>query len=321
VHPTVAANEADHGRGLWLSRVAGQDTPVLHNLRVAGKPSDRAGAWLRTAMVALGLLAATAAVVSYEAQYRLIFAARHVKLIAALQAGIPDIAALVFAALGIALALNGKRAIRTRVLNVAAVATSIYMNAIASTGGLKALSIWILAPVAYALTSDTLIGVVRSYTVTRLKDTAEDEATPMAMVGRAVLYGLRFMISPRTTARGLKVALLNATPLPEAPKPVVENAIMIRQLGPIEPVKARPAIERPKAAKRAPAKKSTAKRTGGASKKARLIQLAMEHGLADLPITDTAQLATNLAAEVDLHPATARRVLLAHARELAEGSA
>ena len=60
--------------------------------------------WLRVAMAALGLLAATAAAVSFQAQYVLV---REVKtaageVIAAMQAAIPDAAALVFAALGIA---------------------------------------------------------------------------------------------------------------------------------------------------------------------------------------------------------------------------
>ena len=45
--------------------------------------------------------------------------------IAALEAGIPDVGALIFAALGIALALHGKRAIRARTLNVACVGISL----------------------------------------------------------------------------------------------------------------------------------------------------------------------------------------------------
>ena len=83
---------------------------------------DRAATWLRNAMIALGLLAACAAAVSWTAQYRLVFAVKHLSLIAALEAAIPDAAAFIFASLGIALALHGRRAIRPRVLNVAAVA-------------------------------------------------------------------------------------------------------------------------------------------------------------------------------------------------------
>ena len=41
---------------------------------------------------------------SFTAQYRLVFAARGIPLAAALEAAIPDAAALVFACLGVALA-------------------------------------------------------------------------------------------------------------------------------------------------------------------------------------------------------------------------
>ena len=54
--------------------------------------------------------------------------------IAALEAAIPDVAALVFACLGIALALH-RRALRARTLNLASVAASVFMNAIAAEAG------------------------------------------------------------------------------------------------------------------------------------------------------------------------------------------
>ena len=40
--------------------------------------ANQAGTWLRAAMGALGILAAAAAVVSFEAQYRMVFAAKNV---------------------------------------------------------------------------------------------------------------------------------------------------------------------------------------------------------------------------------------------------
>ena len=160
---TVAADDAaidwDRIPGLWARTFLNPDgtesRPLLTNIKVAGRKraSDRAATWLRVAMVALAILALTAAVVSYQAQYVMIFAYKGVKVIAALQAGIPDAAALVFASLGIALALTGKRAIRARVLNVAAVGTSIVMNLLAASAGWKALAVWVLAPVAYAVTT------------------------------------------------------------------------------------------------------------------------------------------------------------------------
>jgi hypothetical protein len=69
--------------------------------------------------------------VSFTAQYRLVDATRHLTAIAALEAAIPD-AALVFASLGVALALHGRRALRARTLNLASVGTSVFMNTIAA---------------------------------------------------------------------------------------------------------------------------------------------------------------------------------------------
>src|SRR5579871_4148381 len=96
---------------------------------------DRSGQWLRNAAAGLCLLAAAAAAVSFTAQYRMADAARHLPAIAALEAAIPDAAALVFACLGIALALHGRRALRARALNLVAVAASVAMNTLAAAPG------------------------------------------------------------------------------------------------------------------------------------------------------------------------------------------
>ena len=114
-----------------------------------------------------GRLAAAAAAVSFTAQYRMVNATRHLPAIAALEAAIPDAAALVFASLGIALALHGRRALRARTLNLAAVAASVAMNTLAAEPGWRNLAIWALPPVAYALASDTLITVIRTRALTR----------------------------------------------------------------------------------------------------------------------------------------------------------
>ena len=90
-------------------------TPVPARPARPGRPQ----VWLLAAAGGLGVLAGAAATVSYAAQYRLVDAARHLALAAALEAAIPDAAALVFACLGVALALQGRRAIRARLLNVA----------------------------------------------------------------------------------------------------------------------------------------------------------------------------------------------------------
>ena len=160
---------------------------------------DLSGLWLRNAAAGLCVLAAAAATVSFTAQYRMVDATRHLPAIAALEAAIPDAAALVFACLGIALALHGRRAIRARALNLAAVGTSVFMNAIAAAPGWRNLAIWAMPPVAYALASDTLIGVVRAWSLARYQHLARtlaaEEATPLAIVAGLILWLLRLALA------------------------------------------------------------------------------------------------------------------------------
>ena len=106
---------------------------------------------------------------SWDAQYVLVRDVKHAPAIAALEAGIPDIGALIFAALGIALALQGRRAIRPRALNVTCIAISLAMNALASAPGWRDLAIWIMPSAVYALASDTLIGVIRAWAIARMQ--------------------------------------------------------------------------------------------------------------------------------------------------------
>ena len=139
--------------------------------------------------------------------------ARHLPAIAALEAAIPDAAALVFACLGIALALHGRRALRARALNLASVATSVFMNAIAAEPGWRNLAIWALPPVAYALASDTLIGVVRAWALARHQHLADEAATPLAILGGLLLWLLRLALAPASTLAGFRAWVLAECPV------------------------------------------------------------------------------------------------------------
>jgi hypothetical protein len=165
--------------------------------------------WLRNAAAGLCVLAAAAAAVSFTAQYRMVDATRHLPVVAALEAAIPDAAALVFACLGIALALHGRRAIRARALNLASVAASVFMNAIAAAPGWRNLAIWAMPPVAYALASDTLITVIR----TRHQQLAADAATPLAILGGLILWLLRLALAPVSTLAGFRAWVLEECPV------------------------------------------------------------------------------------------------------------
>ena len=174
---------------------------------------DRSGLWLRNAAAGLCVLAAAAAAVSFTALYRMAETARHLPAIAALEAAIPDAAALVFACLGIALALHGRRALRARALNLASVGTSVFMNAIAAEPGWRNLAIWALPPVAYALASDTLIGVVRAWALARHQHPAYEAATPLAILGGLLLWLLRLALAPASTLTGFRAWVLAECPV------------------------------------------------------------------------------------------------------------
>jgi hypothetical protein len=190
----------------------------------AGGDGQRAGAWwLRSAAVAVGVLAAAAAAVSWQAQYMMVWRVKQAIWVAALEAGIPDIGAVVFAALGIALALHGRRAVRPRALNAACIGISLVMNALAAGPGWRDLAIWVMPSALYALASDTLIGVVRAWVLARARDLgetlAEDGQTPLSMAGAAALWLLRLVLAPKSTLAGFRDWVVTDCPVAPGLRP------------------------------------------------------------------------------------------------------
>jgi hypothetical protein len=248
----------------------------------AGPGKDRSGLWLRNAAAGLCALAAAAAAVSFTAQYRMVGAARHLPVVAALEASIPDAAALVFACLGVALALHGRRALRPRALNLAAVGTSVFMNAIAAAPGWRNLAIWAMPPVAYALASDTLITVVRTRHQRLTAALATETATPLAILGGLILWLLRLALAPASTLAGFRAWVLEQCPV----------APGRRALSPA-PDQGKGTVPRK------------------ATKTVRFLSLVTErHGpLASIPLDRVAQISAALAPVADLNPGAARTAL------------
>jgi hypothetical protein len=257
-----------------------------------GRPANGSGLWLRNAATGLGVLAAAAATVSFTAQYRMVDVTRHLPAIAALEAAIPDAAALVFASLGIALALHGRRALRARALNLAAVGTSVFMNVLAAEPGWRNLAIWALPPVAYALASDTLIGVVRAMAIARHRHLgttlAADAPTPLAILGGLARWLLRLVVAPASTLAGFRAWVLEECPV--APGRRAHRA----------PPSAR---SHPGRERRTVPRKAT--------KTARFLDMAAErHGsLASIPLDAVAGISAELAPLVGLHLGAARAAL------------
>jgi hypothetical protein len=294
--PDIAGRRPAAGRQLPRSRppVLALVSPTGNGSPPAppGRSAGHSGRWLRNAAAGLGVLAAAAAAVSFTAQYRMVDATRHLPVIAALEAAIPDAAALIFASLGIALALHGRRALRARALNLAAVGASVFMNVLAAEPGWRNLAIWALPPIAYALASDTLIGVVRARAIARHQHLgtalAADTPTPLAIFGGLALWLLRLALAPASTLTGFRAWVLEECPV--APG---------RRARPAPP----PAPSRPGRGRGRGPRKVT--------KTARFLDLVTErHGsLASIPLDATAQIASALAPQVGLHPGAARTAL------------
>jgi len=297
---------------------AGGDGVRGIDLRLRGGGGvDRPAWWLTASMVALGVLAGASAVVSYAAQYRMVLAAKADAPVAAIEAGIPDVAALIFASLGIALALHGRRAIRARILNVGAVATSVAMNVLAAGHGWRDLAIWAMPPVAYALASDTAIGVVRAWTIARQRALNEalagEDATPLAMVGGLLLWVLRLVLAPVSTVSGFRRWVLEECPVAPGrraggttPGPGAEIALRNRQA-----IAGRPA----------PRKPGPGPRSG--TKTERFLALVAErHGpLSEFPLASVSRVCSELASEADLNLGAARTALRRHVQAARNGSA
>jgi len=271
-----------------------------------------AGWWLRGAAAVLALLATAAAAVSWQAQYVMVLGVKHAEAIAAVEAGIPDAAALIFAALGVALALHGKRALRPRVLNAACIAISLAMNALAAGHGWRDLAIWIMPAAIYAVASDTLIGVVRAQAVARQRadSTGLDDASDLlAALGGTALWLLRLLLAGPSTLRGFRAWVIEECPVAPGRKAATED----RSLTAVTAMPRRGPQLAPGRQRR--------RRDGLPTKRERLVSLAGEQrDLTSVPLGEVSRLATVLAREIGYSAGTARRELIRHVRELQFGS-
>ena len=277
-----------------------------------------AGWWLRGAALVLALLAVAAAAVSWQAQYVMVLAVKHARAVAAVEAGIPDAGAVIFAALGVALALHGKRALRPRVLNAACIGISLAMNALAAVHGWRGLAIWVMPAAIYALASDTLISVVRARVLARQKDDGtllgDDRADLLAAIGGTGLWLLRLILAGPSTLRGFRAWVTEECPVAPGRKAAPSPIAPAVSSGPAAKALTGPAAP-------APQRRRSRSRDAGPTKRDRLIGLASERrDLATVPLSDVSRLASTLAQEIGYSPGTARRELARHVRDLQSGT-
>jgi hypothetical protein len=266
--------------------------------RHAPRPQANAsGVLLAAASLLLTALAAAMGVVSWHAQYAFIFSVKHQQVASALEALGLDCGAVVFSILGIALARTGRRAVIERALVCVCAAWSCAMNAAgADLSSPRSVGAFVMPPVLFAITSDRLVSVIRRIALGPAAD-AESQRSAWRTGGLAVLYAVRLAAAPVSTVRGGRLALLQATPMPGPATSAAETQSLLAN-----------EAARPDARGRS---------RDGMSKAHQLITLASErHDLGTFPLEKVARLATELAVHIGYHPGTARRVLLAHVRQL-----
>jgi hypothetical protein len=169
------------------------------------------------ALLLLGLAAAQG-YVSWRAQYGYIFAAKHEHVPSVLEALGLDTGAVIFALLGLAHARMGRPARIERTLNIACALGSMCMNLLsADLGSPRSVAVYVLPALLYAACSDRLIA-------TAAHAAGVQETSRWRFFGTGLLYALRAVVALPSTARGLRLRLLEATPLPTCATPVQVSA-------------------------------------------------------------------------------------------------
>jgi hypothetical protein len=105
----------------------------------------------------------------------------------------------------------------------------------ADVASFRSVAVYVMPPVVFAVCTDQVVCVVRRHGLGIAEDSAWSVLgrvvlAVVRLAGVIVLYGLRFVLAPAQTARGLRRMVLAAAPLPEArprrgaPEPLPETA-------------------------------------------------------------------------------------------------
>jgi len=299
-------------------------------------PAKRDGTRLiATSAGLLFLLGAGLLAVSVAAQYAYFLHERHQITASAIEAGALDAGMIIFCLLALGVARKGLHARAERALIVACAAASAVMNyANADTSSWRSVLAWTMPPVFLAVVADRVIAITRRHFLgmgdgrSAWRDAASTTGKAARALAFLALYSLRFVLAPPSTAKGVRQAVLNATPLPQAPEhPAIEAPAPPDLDAPdrwyrehcLTPVggpgagaicgQLLPCPDHPRRRR---------ERSGGSgTKTARFLDLVKERrgDLAGIPLDQVSRIATEIAPEADLHPASARTALLAAVRK------
>jgi hypothetical protein len=229
-----------HGPGLTgLAHANGQ--PMTANGRpVAAGPRQAAGGERTRGSVPIGwaawLLTVTGAgalYVSFAAQRQYVFAARHQDLASIIEALLLDAMMIVFTLLALGLSMARKSSRTERALILACAVASAGMNvSAADVSSPRSVAAYAVPPIALAIVVDRVVAVIRRHVLadeevsawTTLASFLAGAARTTAIV---LLYSLRFVLAPPSTAAGVRRWILNLTPLPAAgPRPEVTHSVI-----------------------------------------------------------------------------------------------
>jgi hypothetical protein len=169
--------------------------------------------------------------VSFTAQQRYVFAARHQDIASVIEALLLDLLMIVFTLLALGLSRAGKSSRTERALILACAAASAYMNvSAADTASPRSVVAYAVAPIALAVVVDRVVAVIRRHV---LADAEPSAWTALGrallavtrLVGMVLLYSLRTVLAPRETSAGLRRMVLIAAPLPGLPAAEEREAI------------------------------------------------------------------------------------------------
>ena len=208
-----------------VRKLAGRFRPAAGSERPPGRILVNVAAAL-LGVLDLGLFA-----VSLAAQYQYILHAKHLRWPSVIEAGALDAGMVIFSLLALGLARGRQTARTERVLIVLCALGSAGMNyAAADVTSLRSVAAYVMPSVFLAIVTDRVISVVRRHMLGMEAERSAWSVLGRAAVailagsGKAMLYGLRLVLAPRSTCSGARALVLLATPLPGAHHLVQEHA-------------------------------------------------------------------------------------------------
>jgi hypothetical protein len=235
--------EPPRGRGLFAVARENGETAITNIRRLAGRERTPGSGLVLAAAVLLGLLAAGLFVVTLNAQYKYVFAAKGQQVPAVIEAASLDLGMVIFTLLALGLAMAGQASRIERALIVACAVGSAGQNyAAADVSSPRSVAAYVVPSLFLALVVDRVVAVVRRHVLGDAERSVWSTAGRAAAhavrgLGLVLLYGLRFVLAPPSTGAGLRRVVLNAAPVPAPPVKVISLA----EVPPIDPPVTEPA--------------------------------------------------------------------------------